>query len=201
MRSRALRIDALMASLGGLALAAVIAGSCMARGDAGDQLTRNAIRLALVWYAAALLLMIRLDRSDWEAAAPRGRMARWCWTWGLACYLVHLAMAFHYFHHWSHAEAFESTRRQSGNGEGIYASYLFTALWLADVVCWWLLPRRYAARSVWLDRMLHAYMLFIVFNGTVVFAVGPVRWAGLAMFAVLAGAWLAARGAPRVRPV
>ena len=103
-------------------------------------------------------------------------------------------MAFHYFHHWSHALAFERTRQVSGVGEGIYVSYLFTLLWVADVAWWWLQPDRYAARPAWIDRTLHGFMLFIVLNGTVVFESGGIRWAGLLGLVVLAGVWWMAQG-------
>src|SRR5207244_1221257 len=96
--------------------------------------------------------------------------------WGLVCFLVHVAAAFHYDHHWSHAEAFEHTRQVSGVGEGIYFSYLFALVWSADATYWWLLPANFATRSNWIDRLLHGFMLFMVVNGTVVFASGPIRW-------------------------
>ena len=144
------------------------------------------MRLSLAWYSAALLRNAaagagRLDRGHRARAA-----ARWCWTWGIVCFLVHLAMAFHYYHHWSHAHAFERTRQVSGTGEGIYISYLFTWLWIGDAAWWWISPRRYAARSVWIDRVLHAFMLVIVFNGMVIFEEGPIRLAGIALVIVLA---------------
>jgi hypothetical protein len=101
-------------------------------------------------------------------------------------------MAFHYYHDWSHARAFEATREQSGWGEGIYANYAFTLLWLADAAWWWLGPKKYAARSRVLNLELHAFMLFIAFNATVVFAAGPIRWAGAIATAALLLAWLAA---------
>ena len=85
----------------------------------------------------------------------------------------------------------------SGTGEGIYVSYLFTWLWIADAVWWWTAPASYASRSRWIDRLLHPFMLFITFNGMVVFETGLIRWAGLIMFAGLSAAWLLARGIPR----
>jgi hypothetical protein len=186
---------------GGLALLAVVlALSAALPGDVGENLTRNTVRLSLAWYAAALVLFMRLAPVDWQAATALGRLARWFWSWGVACFLVHLAMAFHFYHHWSHAHAFETTRQASGTGEGIYASYLFTWLWLGDAAWWWLSPSRYAARWPWLDRALHAFMLFLVFNGTVIFESGAIRWAGLLGFLTLLTCWLRFRGLPRVRP-
>jgi hypothetical protein len=184
-------------ALGATLLAATLALSAAFGSDVGDALTRNTVRLSLAWYAAAVGLMLFLEPADWPVGTTRGWAARWCWTWGLICFLVHLAMAFHYFHHWSHADAFERTRQVSGVGEGIYVSYLFTLLWCADVAYWWLAPQRYAARSAWIDRTLHAFMLFIVLNGTVVFESGPIRWAGLLGLAALAVAWRLARGGRR----
>ena len=81
----------------------------------------------------------------------------------------------------------------SGIGEGIYVSYLFTWLWTADMIWWWVSSESYAARSAWIDRVLHSFMLFIVFNGMVVYESGLIRWVGLAMFAGLAVLWVAVR--------
>ena len=51
-------------------------------------------------------------------------------------------------------------------------------------------PARYAARSAWIDRLLHGFMLFIVFNSMIVFESGAIRWAGVAMFAAFVLAWM-----------
>jgi hypothetical protein len=182
-------LDVATIVVGAALLAAVLLGSRFAGGDYGDALTRNTIRLSLSWFTAALFLMIGMSPADWSAATLRGRVGRWCWTWALIAYLVHLAMAFHYFHHWSHAHAFEHTRQASGLGEGIFFSYFFSLLWSADTSWWWLRPSKYAARRAWLHRSIYAFLLFIVFNGAVVFALGPVRWAGAAATAALAVAW------------
>ncbi|MES1213865.1 MAG: hypothetical protein ABUL64_04685 [Singulisphaera sp.] len=185
----------------GLALlTATFALTFMLQPDPGEMLTRNTVRLSLAWYAVALCLMMRLGPADWRAATLLGKTARWCWTWSVVCFWVHLGVAFHFYHGWSHAHAFEHTRQVSGIGEGIYVSYLFTWLWTGDAAWWWVRPDNYASRWVWIDRVLHAFMLFIVFNGMVVYESGSIRWAGLALFAGLAAAWVAVRGVPRVRP-
>jgi hypothetical protein len=153
--------------------------------DPGDDLTRYTVRVALAWYAAALALMVYLGPADWRAGTTRGRLARWCWTLGWAAYLVHLAMAFHFYHHWSHADAVRHTRAVSDVGEGIYVSHLFTLVWTLDVAWWWMRPAGRAARPRWVGVGLHAFMLFVVFNATVVYESGLIRWAGLAGFAAL----------------
>jgi hypothetical protein len=161
--------------------------------DPGDALVRNTVRLALLYYALAASLMLLLRRDDWAAVSARGRLARGCWTLAWAAYVIHVGVAFHYAHHWSHAEAVEATRRRSGVGEGIYVSHLFTLLWTADVLWWWLWSRGYAARNAWVDRVLHGFMVFVIFNATVVFEGGLVRWAGAVLLAALAGVWLSGR--------
>ena len=172
-------------------LTAVILATCTFSGDVGEMLTRNTVRLSLAWYAFALLLMMRLAARDWQATTLVGKLTRWCWTWALVTFLVHLVMAFHYYDHWSHAHAFERTRQVSGLGEGLYISYFYTVLWSADVLFWWLSPARYVVRPAWVDRTMHCFMLFVVFNSMVVFEAGLIRWAGLLMFAILGIAWWA----------
>ncbi len=152
----------------------------------GDDLIRNTIRLALAyWFLAANLLLV-LQPADWPAATPRSSLARTCWTLAWAAYVVHVGMAFHYYHGWSHADAVRHTEEVSGFGPGIYVSHLFTLLWGADVLFWWLRPKRYAARSPWIDRVLHGFLVFVIFNGTVVYESGPIRWVGAAAFVELA---------------
>ena len=157
----------------------------------GDYLIRATVRVALAYYAAALVLMLTLRREEW-AAAGRGRLARWCWTLAWAAYAVHVGMAFHHYHHWSHADAVRHTRAVSGVGAGVYISYLFSLVWALDVAWWWLLPTAYAARPAWVGWLLHGLMAFVVFCGTVVYESGPIRWAGGVLFAGLA-LWLLAR--------
>jgi len=38
--------------------------------------------------------------------------------------------------------------------------------------------------------MLHAFMVFIIFNGTVVYETGFVRWAGVALLTILGILWI-----------
>ena len=175
-----------MLLLWGLLLSAVLVGPYWLHSPTlGDDLTRHMVRLALAFYAVAVTLMLCLRPADWQATTGRGQVARWCWTLALAAYLVHLAMAFHFYHHWSHADAVAHTQEVSGFGPGIWFSHLFTLVWTLDVASWWLRPARNARRSPWWDRLLHAYLAFIVFNATVVYEQGPIRWAGLLLFTEL----------------
>lgn len=114
-----------------------------------------------------------------------GRRARLLWTIALVAYLAHVAAAFHYYHHWSHAAAFSHTERESGFGYGIYISHIFTACWAVDTIAWWVRPTRYAQRSKQIGYALHGFMLFIVINGAVVFTTGAVRWVSVLLFAIV----------------
>jgi len=164
----------------------------------GEELTRWTIRLALTCYVAYL--------AGWLVWPTRGKLfapwpliARWIWTIGCLLFVVHVACAFHFYHNWSHAAAFEKTAAETEQllgvrfGEGIYFSYLFTLLWVADVAWSWLRPSSMAPNTNRLQITLHAYLFFIAFNGAIVFESGPTRWAGIAACLFLAS--LVARAA------
>jgi len=162
----------------------------------GEELTRWTIRLALACYVACL--------AGWLVVPPRGdrastwlSIARWLWTAGCGLFVVHVACAFHFYHDWSHAAAFEKTAAETEQllgfrfGEGIYFSYLFLVLWMFDVVAlwtWWRpagdSPRPLVGALQW---ALHAYLFFIAFNGAIVFDAGPMRWAGIVACLLLGG--------------
>jgi hypothetical protein len=156
----------------------------------GELVTRWTIRLSLLLYASALAARL-LGRGG------RGvnREARLAWTAGCGCLWLHMAAAFHFYHAWSHQAAYEATARDTQAiigipfGGGVYFNYVFAALWTADCVAWW---RRgldsVSARHVWMRAAVHAFMAFIVFNATVVFAEGALRWVATGVFALLAAA-------------
>ena len=172
-----------------LLVAVLAAPALLGSSNPGDDLTRNTVRLALGFYGVAAVVMLLLHRGEWAATTERGELARCCWTLAWMAYLVHLAMAFHHYHGWSHARAVEHVRAVSGVGEGIYASHLFTLLWTLDVAWWWWNPASYAARPGWVDRGLHGFLLFMIFNATVVYETGFIRWAGLFLTEGLVRLW------------
>jgi len=118
---------------------------------------------AAALYAAAIALML----------LRRDSLARGAWAAGCAIFLAHVAFAFQFYHHWSHAEAYAATARQSGIGWGLYVNYAFAIVWLADVL-WWGRPR-----ASWISTTIHVFLAFMFFNATVVFGKGWVRWAGV----------------------
>ena len=149
----------------------------------GVALTKWTIWVALLGYAvgAGSLLVARRDARWWF-------LARLAWTVGCIAYLGHVYAAFEFYHGWSHASAFEETARQTREtvgwevGEGLFVSYFFTAAWLADVIWWWRAgAENYLRRSRALTIGLHAFFFFVVFNATVIFESGAVRWLGLTL--------------------
>ncbi len=162
-----------------------------------DDPTRDSVRLALLLYAFAILPMPWLDEAGWQAGTALGRLVRLAWALACLVYLAHVALAFHHHHGWSHARAMEHVAERGGFGPGIFLSYLFTLAWALDAAWWWLAPVRYAQRPNGVGGSLHGFMLFMVFNATVVFATGLARWGGLVLFALL-GLSLALRYRPRL---
>jgi hypothetical protein len=143
-------------------------------------LTRLSIQAALAVYFAALAL-------------PRHRtLAKWLWTIGCLLTWLHIAAAMIYVHHGSHAAAVEDTARRTEAllgrrfGGGVYFNYVFAALWTADAFWRWLAPVSYEHRPRWIAGAIHAYLLFIVINGAIVFASGPTRWLSIAALLIVA---------------
>jgi hypothetical protein len=156
----------------------------------GEWLTRGTIWLALGGYAAGAALMLGARRHP-------GRLicARWPWTIGCAFFAAHVVCAFSYYHGWSHFAAYLETARQTAEltgfhwGGGIFLNYLLGILWLGEVIWWWLAPVHFARRPRPLVLAWHGFLYFMVFNGTVVFGSGPVRWFGAMLCVGLAALW------------
>lgn len=146
----------------------------------GEFWTVQTARAAMVVYVVALWFRIGTRPRDFA-------VARSIWTIGWIVFVVHVAVAFDVYHDWSHVDAVQRTRQQSGFGEGVFVSYLFTLVWACDVFWWWSRPASYANRSTSISLAVHLLMAFIAINGTVIFADGPVRWFGIAAMTVLIG--------------
>jgi hypothetical protein len=151
--------------------------------EQNENRTRWTVDVSLAFYSAAVIGMLLTSDDVWRA----GNDLRWIRaTWTLAClaYLVHVVVAFNDVHQWSHSRAIAHTQERSGFGEGIFISHGFSVIWGVDVLWWLALPRSYIRRPAWVGWSLHSFMLFMVFNGAVVYEEGPIRWAGAAMSTV-----------------
>jgi hypothetical protein len=158
--------------------------------EAGDSLTRWTVRLALALYAIAIALRLTAN-----GRSQRFRISRLTWSGGCIAFLLHVAVAFHFFHAWRHDAAYDATAKQTADvvgwdwGGGLYLNYLFALVWLIDVAWWWIDAPGYLARARWIDWCVYGFMTFIAFNSTVFFAAGAIRWFGLAATLFLGGLW------------
>ncbi len=164
-----------------------------------EAITIGTIRIALVLYAAASFSLL-LGGERWE------RTTRGLWTAGLLFYLTHVAAAFHLVHGWSHSKAALETARQTqellgiASGAGLFFNYLFTLVWTADALWWWIDSGSYRLRRRWVRVLVQGFLAFMFFNGGVVFAEGFSRWFGLAAMPPLIFLWLRSRRSSATRP-
>lgn len=148
--------------------------------------------------------------ASWQSGA------RWLWTFGFLFFVGHVFAAFQFHFSWSQQQAFAETARQTREllgvdfAGGLLFNYFFLIAWLTDLaVLWWYRRRsedrtgadiRLSKRSAWPRwykwprRLVVAYLLFIAFNGTVVFKSGWLRWTGVAACLLLMVAYL-----PKIR--
>jgi hypothetical protein len=153
----------------------------------GTALVRATILLATILWAWAEVLKIRRPGEI--------EPARRVWTTGLGLALIHALMAFDVAYAWSHANAWADTARQTAAmtglewGGGIIVNYLFLALWLGDVVWWWIAPVAYTNRPLPLERARLFIFVFMFFNGAIVFAGSAGRAVGVPAVAAVCVAW------------
>jgi hypothetical protein len=156
--------------------------------DPAEWLTRGTVWLALSFYVAAEMAVA------FKRGAARS-LARWLSALGVAAFLLHVICAFYFYHQWSHAVAYADTARQTAEfsgwnwGGGLYVNYLFTLVWLGELVWWWASPTTFVRRPRWIGRGVRAFFMFMIFNGAVVFVQSPLRWYGLALCALLLISW------------
>lgn len=176
-------------SLGLILVALVTAFTWCFSEEFGSAAIRNTIWMSLCFYYLAQLLKIQNRISAKPFRSEQVGVAGWFWIWGMLAYVSHVYFAFTYSYSWSHQLAVESTQRQSGFGNGIFVSYAFTLLWMFDAAWLWLSPKSYAGRSSVLSATIQVVMLFVIFNGAVVFASGAIRWFSVTLFGLLAWRW------------
>jgi hypothetical protein len=160
--------------------------------DTGEFLTRGTIWLTIVAYlVGSVVFALSRRRSGWDSAA------RIVWTIACLSLIAHFISAFQFYHGWSHQAAYRDTARQTNeafgfnSGAGLYINYLLLIAWIVDLTWWWLSGLDSYRRRSWpLLVAWHAFLIFIIFNATVIFADGIVRWLGLAVCLGLSFVWL-----------
>lgn len=163
----------------------------------GEWLTRGSAWLGFAAWFLALALRPGGSHPARETLAAR------IWLAGSLVMTLHIALAFHFFHHWSHAAAVADTARQTEAvtglnwGGGVWLNYLFAGVWLGDAV-WRFAPgQTFERRPRWLTWAIHGLLGFIWFNATVVFGSWPMRIAGAGVFLALAVQYWPVRRSPR----
>ncbi|MBL8823376.1 MAG: hypothetical protein JNJ77_12360 [Planctomycetia bacterium] len=141
-----------------------------------ELLVRGTAWLSFVFYCSSILMQLYGKAWPW---------ARLLWNFAALVFAIHVTLAFHLVHRWSHDAAWQATKKQGGVGKGIYLNYLLLALWLLDAIWWSIRPQSYLHRSQWITLSLHLFFLFMWFNAAVIFAIGPMRWLGVAGFLTL----------------
>lgn len=137
-----------------------------------EVLVSGTVRLAALFYAARVLA----DVAD--VGSLRARRA--VWTVGLLFFMLHVVAAFQFVHHWSHRTAWKETASRTAelvgweSGAGLWVNYVFTTIWLADVVAWWCFGPDYPRRFGRITIAVRVVFAFLWFNATVVF--GPPVW-------------------------
>ncbi|MEI7728505.1 MAG: hypothetical protein WCO56_03000 [Verrucomicrobiota bacterium] len=127
------------------------------------------------WCSAFLMLAAFL-------AARRERPTRNLWTAACAVYLLHFCLGFGGYHNWSHAAAASYTAMLTYDvihvrtSAVLWGNYLFTLVWVADVLWWWLWPMARQQRPRWVALIIYGFLATIMFCGTFIFTSNPLRW-------------------------
>jgi hypothetical protein len=137
--------------------------------------------VASIWVvrASAWLVVIAWAWSVHEQLQGRVPSMRWWWTLGCGWQWLHVAIAFHVVHAWSHQTAWEHTRQLGGVGDGIYINYVFSIAWLLDCVWMWCERIGKTVRLQWWRWGLQLFMGFILFQATVIFGTSIGRMLGV----------------------
>ncbi len=162
--------------------------------NSGESLTLATIWVSIAGYVVGSVIFALSSSSErrllWDS------VVRVIWTIACASLIAHFISAFHFHHGWSHAAAYRDTARQTEElfgvswGGGLFINYALLIAWIVDIGWWWrsgidsYRKRRWPVVALW-----HGLFIFIIFNATVVFVNGIVRWVGLGVSLILTIAW------------
>jgi hypothetical protein len=156
--------------------------------NSGEFLTHSTIWISIFAYALGCVVF--------ATARDRDRWVRLAWTIGCAALVAHFISAFQFYHSWSQSSAYHETARQTAAvvglnwAGGLFINYAVAILWTSDIAWWWFAGLKSYRRRPWLLTMLwHGFLVFIIFNATVVFKDGLTRWIGLLVCLSLCLSW------------
>ena len=159
--------------------------------ETGEFLTRATIWITIVAYTAgSVVFAMARGRAHWDSAT------RLLWTIAVVSLVAHFICAYQFYHHWSHQSAYLDTARQTDEvvglnwGGGLFINYTLLTIWAIDVSWWWVRGlNSYRDRPWPLVAAWHGFLIFILFNATVVFKTGATRWVGLVICLILLLSW------------
>jgi hypothetical protein len=161
----------------------------------GEFLTRMTVWVSFVGYLiAGVMRTLSKNRTRW--ASP----ARTVSTIACIAMLIHVFLAFQFYHSWSHQAAYEETAKQTSAvagfnwGGGVYFNYILLTGWVFDTVWWWRGQDAYSRRPSLLVASWDFFLAFMFFNAVIVFESGATRIVGLILFLVAGIVWLIIRG-------
>jgi hypothetical protein len=163
--------------------------------SSGEFLTRSTIWISILSYTiGSIVFALSRGRDDFD------RWTRLVWTIGGVALVAHFVCAFNFYHAWSHESAYVDTARQTAEvfkinwGGGLFINYALVLVWVADVTWWWFAGvSSYRRRPRLLTLIWHGFLIFIIFNATVVFKDGLTRWVGLLVCLSLCVSWVSIR--------
>lgn len=161
----------------------------------GEFLTRGTIWFSIIGYAVGSVIFALSPsprrRARWDSAA------RVVWTIACASLIAHFICAFQFYHGWSHQAAYRDTAQRTQElfglnwGGGLFINYALLIAWMVDITWWWLSGLDAYRKRPWpLVALWHGFLIFIIFNATVVFGEGIVRWLGFAICLLWTLTWL-----------
>jgi hypothetical protein len=160
--------------------------------SSGEFLTRSTIWISILAYTVGCVVFATARKQS-----NGDKWTRLAWTFGCAALVAHFICAFNFYHSWSQQSAYVDTARQTAEvvginwGGGLFINYVVAILWIADVTWWWLAGLSAYRRRAWLITLLwHGFLLFIIFNATIVFKDGLTRWIGLLVCLTLGLSWI-----------
>jgi hypothetical protein len=167
----------------------------------GEFLTRSTIWISIAAYTIGCVVFATARRQP-----DNDRRVRLAWTIACAALVVHFICAFNFYHGWSQESAYLETARQTAAvfainwGGGLFINYAVATIWIADVAWWWFAGISSYRRRPWMLTLIwHSFLIFIIFNATVVFKDGLARWIGLLVSLTLCLSWaLSSRQRPTV---
>lgn len=159
--------------------------------SSGEFLTRSTVWVVILAYTVgSIAFAISRGRVEFD------RRTREVWTAACVALVAHFICAFNFYHAWSHEAAYVETTRQTTEvfkinwGGGLFINYALLLFWITDVAWWWVAGIASYRRRPWsLVLIWHGFLIFIIFNATVVFKNGLTRWIGLLVSLTLILSW------------